>query len=129
MNVALRCLEDPGVPVVLCTNLLPALDPALHRRISHRIEFPLPGREERTRIWRIELKKNRISGTFDLAELASVPLSGGLVRNATVQAARNRAVRRRGYQVTTASLLALARRELEKMPDDRRFREVGFGRG
>jgi hypothetical protein len=129
VNVTLRLLEDPGVPVILCTNLLPVLDPALHRRITHRIAFPLPTREDRKRIWGIELKKNRISEAFDLAALAGVPLSGGLIRNAACQAARDRTVRRRGFQMTTESLLALAKKELVKMPDEGRFREVGFVRG
>lgn len=127
VNTLLKHLEAPPVPVVLCTNFMPSMDSALHRRITHLLSFPLPSVDDRTRIWEMEVRRHRLRGDYDLGAVAQVPLSGGLIRNAVAQGCRLRLARRKEWKSDTPSLLALAKKELEKMPEEGFRREVGFG--
>jgi len=128
VNVLLKLLEKPKVPVVLCTNLLPKLDPALHRRIHHLLEFPVPGAEERSEIWAFELKRAEVRKAFDLRRLAEVPLTGGLIANAVAQARNRRLLLGQGFKLTTEAMLELAWKEAPKMGQaESRHRIAGFG--
>ena len=128
VNTLLKLLEAPPVPVILCTNFLHALDAAVHRRIQHLVEFPIPDRRQRMSLWNLELDRNGIDVTLDLdlSPLASLPLTGGLIRNAALQFARRIAVYGEGFPATTQALLALARKELPKIEGELRAKAIGF---
>lgn len=127
VNTLLKLLEKPKVPVILCTNLLRALDSALHRRIQYLVEFPVPGFEERRGLWEHSLLElfGILQGP-DLDELAAVPLTGGLIRNAVVQAVRRQKVLEDEFCLDTPTLLSLARKELPKMGREAYPKAIGF---
>jgi hypothetical protein len=127
VNTLLKLLEAPGVPVVLCTNFLRVLDGAVHRRIHHLVEFPIPGYDERVRIWNAELARQGAYGAaVDRLELAEVPLTGGLIANAVRQFVRRAAVFPDTFKADTPALLALARKELPKMDREVLHKTIGF---
>ncbi|WP_298460236.1 ATP-binding protein [uncultured Cellulomonas sp.] len=82
-----RIEEHEGV-VVLATNLRHAIDEAFLRRFRFRIEFPLPTRAERERIWDLMLPPGvpRAPG-LALGEVAGRDdISGGDIANAALRA-------------------------------------------
>jgi hypothetical protein len=128
VNSLLKLLEAPPVPVVLCTNFLRVLDAAVHRRIQHLVEFPVPDRDQRLALWQKELDRSGLNRLhfLDLRAAAGLPLTGGLIRNAALQFARRIAVYGDDYPADTESLLALARKELPKIDCEVREKRIGF---
>jgi hypothetical protein len=56
--------------------------------MDYVIEFPLPGQDERARLWRLHLPPDRTSERVDLDALARrYPVPGGWIRNAAIAAA------------------------------------------
>ena len=129
VNVLLKLLENPKVPVVLCTNFVDKLDPALNRRIHNMLAFPVPSATERRGIWERELRVAKFKADVDLEKLAQVSLSGGLIANAVHQARVRRNILGRAFKLTTASFLGLAEAERPKMlgAEGAGVRKVGFG--
>jgi len=112
INLLLKLLEAPKTPVVLCTNFLRVLDSAVHRRIHHLIEFPVPGFEERRAIWASRLYERHWREGIDVDALAALPLTGGLITNAIRQAVRGEAVYAKEFPIETRNLPRLAEKEL-----------------
>jgi ATPase family associated with various cellular activities (AAA) len=112
----LQRMEDfPGI-VILATNLRSNLDEAFARRFQSIIHFPMPGPEQRKRLWSESFEGQRfgLAGDVDLPRLArDHELSGGSIINVLRYAAL-RAVQRDPHQVTAADLLDGVRRELQK---------------
>lgn len=80
-----RIESHPGI-VVLTTNARNRLDAAFTRRFDGIIEFPLPGVDERFRLWQSHLGQ-RSPGVEACRLLASYSdLAGGHIRNAVLQA-------------------------------------------
>ena len=74
---------------IVTTNIKSAINPAFLRRFRFVADFPLPGTAEREAIWRRVFPAN---APVSVAEnewrlLASVPMSGGAIRNAALGAA------------------------------------------
>src|SRR5690606_27182884 len=66
---------------VLATNRKRDLDEAFLRRLRFLIDFPLPGVEERQRIWQQVIPPGVDARSLDFAFLAQrFPLSGGHIR-------------------------------------------------
>ena len=108
---------------VLATNRKVALDPALERRISLKIEFNRPSREERRAIWRKLLpEKLPLAEDVDLRTLAEVDLSGGEIKNAILNAIRM-ALHERGAGPITSHDLQKATR----LEQDRKSRNASRG--
>lgn len=87
-NAWLRELDQFEGILVFTTNHAAGLDPAIERRIQHRLEFPEPDAQVRGRIWANLFEKSSIPGSeaLDLNEVAMrFPLSGGLIRNAFLE--------------------------------------------
>lgn len=86
-NYLLSRIENhPGI-VVLTTNNRERIDNAFNRRIEVIIDFPLPGFNERLRLWHSHLGQ-RSPGDDIIRSLAShCDLSGGQIRNAVLTAA------------------------------------------
>ena len=128
VNTLLKCLEAPKGPVILCTNFVEKLDPAVHRRITHMLEFPLPEEAERAAIWALELAKARIRFDGDLHAAVAVPLSGGLIANAVRQVKTRRTLLGQRYKITSAALVEAAFKEAPKLGSAMGLmRVVGFG--
>jgi adenylate kinase family enzyme len=87
INIFLQEMEKYEGVLILTTNLEVNLDPALERRLSLRLEFPLPDRELQVRIWKKHLPgKAPIDGNVDFEALAErFPMSGGEIKNAMLR--------------------------------------------
>ena len=125
----LQRLESYPGPVIMATNLLYNLDEAFTRRLAFTIHFPMPGPDERHRIWeRIWPSQTRVSADVDTGELARrYALSGGNIRNIALASAFLAASD--GSPVTRRHVLHAVRREYQKLgaeppevPDARRCR-------
>jgi MoxR-like ATPase len=85
----LQRIEAHDGVVVLATNLRKNVDEAFLRRLQFVVEFPLPDKEHRLRIWRqIWPAAAPLDPALDLTLLADrYELTGGSIRNVAVEAA------------------------------------------
>ena len=85
---AKACEQGAGV-VILTTNHDTAIDDAFRRRLSLRVDFPVPEPEERERLWRTLLPREAaVSSDIDFSTLADkFEMTGGYIKNAIVRAA------------------------------------------
>ncbi len=99
---------------ILTTNLRQNIDEAFTRRIEFVIEYDEPGEHEREALWMAHLPAGApVAGDLDLAELAArYPVTGGLIRNASVAAAFLAAAD--GTAITREHALNALEREYEK---------------
>jgi SpoVK/Ycf46/Vps4 family AAA+-type ATPase len=94
VSVLLRELESFNGVVVFATNLAANFDPAFERRIRTHVLFEMPGREERERIWHVQIHpaKTPLADDVDFRALAErFPVSGGDIKNAVLKAAASAA--------------------------------------
>jgi len=90
VNVLLRELEAFNGIVIFATNLAANFDPAFERRIRTHVLFEMPGVEERTKIWQLQIHptKTPIAEDVDFGQLAERYVSsGGDIKNAVIKAA------------------------------------------
>jgi SpoVK/Ycf46/Vps4 family AAA+-type ATPase len=90
VNVLLKELERFTGVVIFATNLAANFDPAFERRISTHVMFEMPGVEERSAIWRVQLhpRLTPLAADVDFMALArEYAVSGGDIRNAVLKAA------------------------------------------
>jgi SpoVK/Ycf46/Vps4 family AAA+-type ATPase len=83
VSYLLQRIEDyPGV-IILATNLKSNIDEAFARRFQNMIHFPMPGTEERLRLWKSLFSKNcKLDDGVDLFKTATDHvLSGGAIIN------------------------------------------------
>jgi SpoVK/Ycf46/Vps4 family AAA+-type ATPase len=99
----------------LATNLAGNMDTAFARRIHVTVEFTLPDRDERRRIWERCLPATAPLGSdVDLDRLADfVDLPGGAISNAALAAAFLAASSSRAIDMAT--LVLAVKRELQKL--------------
>jgi SpoVK/Ycf46/Vps4 family AAA+-type ATPase len=94
VNTLLTCLEQYTGIVVFTTNRLGTLDEAFNRRLSLKVKFEVPDQEMRLRIWkRMFPSKAPLSRDINWEMLASIPVTGGYIKNAVLRAARLAAAR------------------------------------
>ena len=92
INALLSELEKYTGIAVFTTNRLGALDPAFERRLSLKLEFPMPTTEQRVDIWkRMFPAKAPLATDVDWDGLATVEIAGGHIKNIVLKAARNAA--------------------------------------
>ncbi len=85
-NFLLSRIEHHTGVVILTSNARERIDDAFTRRLDHVVEFPLPGFEERLRLWRSHLGR-RAPDEAALRHLAShCDLAGGHLRVAVLEA-------------------------------------------
>jgi hypothetical protein len=101
---------------VLATNRKQDLDEAFMRRLRFVVDFPLPGEEERRRIWRQMIPPQVEGKEIDFDFLArQFPLAGGHIRSivfhACLQSAQTDAPRR----LTMPPLVAAVKSEYDKL--------------
>ena len=113
VNLLLQEIERYTGIVILTTNLFGGLDDALKRRIQYRISFPMPGPEERARIWeRLVPGEAPISADVDFQALArTFEFAGGNIKNAIVRACYR--AYGDGGRLTQGHLVAAGRVECE----------------
>jgi len=124
VSYLLQRLESYDGIVVLATNFEKNIDEAFLRRIHARIEFMIPGVDERAKIWKQNLPETAPIEDVDISWVAEqFELSGGAIRNAAVQAAFVAASA--GSNVTMECVVTGIAREFQKM--GRILKERDFG--
>jgi hypothetical protein len=89
VNYLLQRMEAFNGITILTTNLDSSIDEAFRRRISFRVDFPMPDAEERVKLWQTMLPKEAaVDDGVDFERLAQrYEMSGGYIRNAVLRAA------------------------------------------
>jgi hypothetical protein len=87
VDYLLERMEEHDSVVLLATNLEENIDGAFQRRLNLTIEFPLPDRDARERIWRGVFPDKTPVGDLDWRFLAEFDLTGGDIKNAALTAA------------------------------------------
>jgi hypothetical protein len=86
-NVLMQCLDRFDGVVVMTTNLFGNYDPALLRRIARHVEFKLPNRSMRRRLFDLHLpNRDRVRADLGVVAAATKGLSGGDILNVCVNA-------------------------------------------
>lgn len=90
INLILQELERFSGVVILTTNRIIALDHALERRLTLKVNFEMPDAEQREKIWKNLIPKNApLSPDINFHNIAvKYEISGGLIKNAILQAAQ-----------------------------------------
>lgn len=89
INTLLTEIEKFEGVLILATNRIETMDPALERRISLICEFPEPTFTMRQKIWEKILPiKLPLSGDVNAEKLAEWKLTGGQIKNVLLNAAR-----------------------------------------
>ncbi|MFI1292473.1 ATP-binding protein [Streptomyces sp. NPDC020792] len=83
----LQRIESFSGFTVITTNLRQAIDPAFLRRFRFVVDFPLPSEEERRRLWHTAFPPQTPVEPLRWDALASLPLTGGSIRNVALGAA------------------------------------------
>jgi vesicle-fusing ATPase len=101
---------------ILATNRKKDLDEAFLRRLRFVIEFPLPGVEERLRIWRSVIPENVDATDIDFGFLAQrFALAGGHIRAIVFQACLQSACEGAPRRLTMPALVRAVQREYDKL--------------
>ncbi len=88
VSYLLQRLEAYEGLVIMATNFEKNVDEAFLRRIHVRVEFALPGVDERAKIWQLNLPATAPVSAVDVQWLAAqFEISGAMIRNASVHAA------------------------------------------
>jgi hypothetical protein len=101
---------------VLATNRKQDLDEAFLRRLRFVVDFPLPGEEERRRIWQQMIPPHADARELDFDFLArQFPLAGGHIRSIVFQACLQSAETNGHRRLTMLPVLAAVKSEYEKL--------------
>ena len=117
----LQRMEQYSGIVILSTNFRRNMDDAFTRRLHYCVDFPLPGQEERLKIWeKIWPEDTPLSPGLDMDFLAErLEISGGYIRNialsAAFMAAEEAGHAEKNPQVSMNHLIRATRREYQKM--------------
>jgi hypothetical protein len=115
VSYLLQRVEDfPGV-VILATNLKANLDDAFSRRFQSMIYFPMPGPEQRKRLWKQAFSdKTVLEDSFDLNEIANKhEMAGGAIINVTRYSSM-RALKRGDNKILRKDVIDGIRKEFGK---------------
>ncbi len=83
----LQRMESYQGLAILTTNLRSSLDGAFTRRLRFTIHFPIPGPEQRERIWSQVFPALAPTKEIEFARLAQLKVTGGNIRNIAMNAA------------------------------------------
>ncbi len=88
VNVLLQLVERYEGVSVLTTNLKNSIDPAFERRITYKIYFGMPKKEERIRLWKYMCPPDVLTAEpLDYEWLGELEMSGGEIKNAVLAGA------------------------------------------
>jgi len=115
VNYLLQRMEAFAGITILTTNNDTAVDEAFTRRLSLKVDFPVPERDERETLWRRMIPAEAaIAPGVDFGMLAQrFEMTGGYIKNAAVRAAFLAAAD--GTAITTAHLVRAAKSEYQAM--------------
>ncbi|TQV82728.1 ATP-binding protein [Exilibacterium tricleocarpae] len=114
VNYLLQRMESYRGLAILATNMKASLDKAFMRRLRFIVDFPFPGMEERTEIWKkVFPPATPVDENFDCRRLAKLSLNGGNIHNVALNAAFMAA--QKGCVVTMPLVLNAARIEYRKL--------------
>ncbi|MBK9035283.1 MAG: ATP-binding protein [Myxococcales bacterium] len=115
VNYLLQRMESYAGIVILTTNHETSIDEAFRRRLSLRVDFPVPEPDERARLWRTLLPKEAaVAADIDHDALAArFEMTGGYIKNAALRAAFLAADE--GTAIAMRHLLRAARSEYQAM--------------
>ncbi len=87
-NFLLTQIEMFNGVSILTTNRESVMDQAFQRRLTFRVQFPMPEEDEREKLWRKMLEGHGVAGEeIAYGELARrLQMSGGYIRNAVLRA-------------------------------------------
>lgn len=117
----LQRMEQYSGIVILSTNFRRNMDDAFTRRLHYCVDFPLPEKPERLKIWqRIWPQDTPLSADLDLDFLAErLEIAGGYIRNialaAAFMAAGETRQRKGKPEISMSHLIHATRREYQKM--------------
>jgi vesicle-fusing ATPase len=101
---------------ILATNRKRDLDEAFLRRLRFVVDFPLPGAEERLRIWRAVIPQGVDASALDLPFLAQrFPLAGGHIRAIVFHACLHSATEGAPRALAMPAVIRCVQREYEKL--------------
>ncbi|NOY74854.1 MAG: AAA family ATPase [Kiritimatiellaeota bacterium] len=102
-DVLLGLIERTNTFAILTTNYLENIDPAFFRRIRYVVEFKIPEKSMREKLWSTLLPpKMPVDKDVDLKKLAEkYDFTGGDIKNAIIRAGIKRAVSIDGTRVVT----------------------------
>ncbi len=79
-NIFLEQIEKFDGILIATTNLLENIDIAFSRRFNYKIEFKKPNKEQRVKLWNLELPKQAdFEKGFDIDKLSEYSLTGGQI--------------------------------------------------
>ena len=113
VNYLLQRMEDYRGVAILATNQRQALDQAFLRRLRFVVTFPFPSHDERLALWRKVFPTLTPTWELDFDRLATLPATGGMIRNIALNAAFCAAGN--GEAVTMELILDMSRNEFHKL--------------
>lgn len=115
INALLTELERFTGIAIFTTNRLAALDPAFERRLSLKLEFPMPDKKHRVLIWkRMFPAQAPLADDIRWEDLASIEIAGGHIKNVVLKAARMAAAQK-ATEITDAILWEAMEKEIASM--------------
>lgn len=113
INALLSELERFTGIAIFTTNRLETLDPAFDRRLSLKLEFPMPDQTHRVQIWRRMFPaKAPLAKDIRWEDLATIEIAGGHIKNVVLKAARMAAAQK-ATQITDDILWDCLESEVE----------------
>jgi SpoVK/Ycf46/Vps4 family AAA+-type ATPase len=113
VNYLLQRMEEYRGVAILATNQRAALDQAFLRRLRVVVVFPHPAERERAVLWQRAFPARTPTDGIDVARLAQLTATGGMIRNIALNAACSAAGR--GEPVTMPLVLEMAKAEFRKL--------------
>jgi AAA+ superfamily predicted ATPase len=113
VSYLLQRMESYRGVAILTTNMAEGIDAAFLRRVRFLVDFPFPDRRLRVDLWRRAFPPETPKDGLDVERLAELELSGGSIRNVSVNAAFMAAAA--GEPVRTAHVLQAVRIESSKL--------------
>ena len=111
---------------ILATNRKRDLDEAFLRRLRFLIDFPLPGVDERLRIWKSSIPDGVDVSQVDFAFLAQrFPLAGGHIRSIVFQACLGSAAPGAPRRIEMPAMIAAVKREYDKLERNLSLEQYG----
>ncbi len=117
-------IEKARCVIIFATNKAGQIDPAMERRLSMKIHFPLPDTEQRLKIWQALLPDFiKLAPDIDLESFNNrFPFSGGLIKNTIFLAANSAKSDGHGNHVITRHLLEQAAHlQTKQMNENNKF--------
>ena len=111
---------------ILASNRKKDLDEAFLRRLRFLIDFPLPGADERLRIWKLVIPETVDTAEIDFVFLAQrFPLAGGHIRSIAFQACLQTARPAGPRKLTMESMISAVKREYDKLDRNLSLEQYG----